>query len=414
MDVLLERCAGLDVHQATIVACALIGAVKGKLRKEMADFSTTAAGLAKLVAWLKDLGVTHVAMEATGVYWTPVHAALEAHGGFEAIVANAQHIKAVPGRKTDMKDAEWMARLARFGLVRKSFIPEKPIRVLRDLLRYRRTLVDEQADQRRRLIKTLESADIKLAGVLTDVLGVSGRLILRARIAGERDPDAMAKLARGQARRKRAALREALDAPLEAHQRLILSQQLKLIETIEASIATLDVEIEALLRPYSKHVALLVTIPGVDWVNAASIIAEIGVDLSSFPSPAHLAAWAGVCPGNNESAGKRKPAGARKGNPHLKTTLCNAATSAAKVKSSYFKTKYYKLKAHIGGGKATMAIAHKILVCVYHMFTKDVTYRELGADYLDKRNLQKTATRLVQKLADLGYKVDIAPLANPT
>ena len=413
MDVLVARCAGLDVHQALIVACALITDADGRLRKERSRFATTSKGLAALADWLKRHGVVSVGMEATGVYWVPVYALLEARGGFDLIVANAQHVKNVPGRKTDVKDAEWLASLVRHGLVRKSFIPDKPFRVLRDLLRYRRTLVETQASERRRLITLLESADVKLAGVASDVFGVSGRAILRAIIKGERDPAVMAKLARGRLRQKRAALEEALDVSVPEHQRTMLALQLARVEAAEADIATLDIEIEERLRPYAKEMALLIDIPGIDWVVAATVIAEIGTDLSSFPSAAHLAAWAGVCPGSRESAGKHKPTGARKGNPHLKTALCNAATSAARKKGSYFKSKYYKLKARIGGGKAALAIAHKLLVAIYHILTKATPFRDLGETYLDTLNTTRTANRLVQRLKDLGFTVSVEPAPKP-
>jgi transposase len=407
MDVLVSTCAGLDVHQAVIVGCALIGQANGRVRKERAQFSSTAQGLAELAAWLRRHGVSHVGMEATGVYWMPVYAALEACGGFELIVANALHIKAVPGRKTDVKDAEWLADLVRHGLVRKSFIPDKPFRVLRDLLRYRRVLVDTQASERRRLISLLESADIKLASVLSDVFGVTGRMILRALIAGQQSIAAMANFARGRAREKRAALREALGATPQDHQRKLLALQLARVEAAEADMAKLDQEIDAHLKPYAVQMDLLVGIPGVDRVVAATIIAEIGVDLSSFPSAAQLCAWAGVCPGNNESGGKHKPVRARKGNPHLKTILCNAATGAARKKGSYFKSKYYKLKARLGGGKATLALAHKLLVAIYHILTNGTPYRDLGEHYLDTLNTQRTANRYIQRLKNLGFVVTI-------
>lgn len=413
MDVLAARCAGLDVHQAEIVVCALITEVTGRLRKERSRFPTTSKGLAALADWLKRLEVVSIGMEATGVYWMPVYALLEERGGFDLIVANAQHIKTVPGRKTDVKDAEWLASLVRHGLVRKSFIPDKPFRVLRDLLRYRRTLVETQASERRRLISLLESADIKLAGVASDVFGVSGRAILRALIAGERDPAVMAKLARGRLRQKREALHDALDATVQDHQRRMLAIQLARVEAAEADIATLDIEIAERLRPYAKTMELLIDIPGIEWTVAATVIAEIGTDLSSFPSAAHLAAWAGVCPGSRESAGRHKPTGARKGNVHLKTALCNAATSAARKKGSYFKGKYHRLKARIGGGKAALAIAHKLLVAIYHIFTKATPFRDLGETYLDTLHTKRTANRLVQRLKDLGFTVNIDPSPKP-
>jgi transposase len=409
MDVLVERCAGLDVHQAVIVACALISADKGRVRKETREFASTVKGLAALVGWLEELGVSHVGMESTGVYWMPVFAALEAAGGIDLIVANAQHVKAVPGRKTDVRDAEWLAQLVRHGLMRKSFIPAQPFRDLRDLMRYRRTLVETQASERRRLIKQLEQVNVKLAGVLSDVFGVSGRAILRALIANDRTPEEMAGLARGVARRKWAVLRDALEGRLKDHHRAILATQLARVEACEADIAALDRLIREHLAPYAPEIELLTTIPGIDWLSAAIILAEIGTDLSAFPSAGHLAAWSGTSPGNNQSAGKNKPAAARKGNPHLKTALCNAAVAAAHKKGSYLKAKYYKLKSRIGAGKAIMAIAHKLVVAIFHVLTQATVFKELGETYLDTRDVKRSAQKHIRKLRSLGYEVALIP-----
>ena len=413
MEVVVERCAGLDVHSMQVVACALWRQAGGRVGKATAEFVTTAAGLAKLVGWLREQGVLAVGMESTGVYWMPVYAALESAGGFELTVANARHIKAVPGRKTDMNDAEWLARLLRYGLVRKSFVPLKPIRDLRDLTRYRRSLVEAQGSERRRLIKLLEAADVKLAGVLSDVFGVTGRAILRAIIAGEQNPVAMAKLARGHARKKRPQLIDALMVAVDPHRRALLAMQLARVEAAEADLAALDGEIAARLEPYAQQMALLATVPGIDWVVAATIIAEIGVDLSMFPTAAHLAAWAGVCPGNNESAGKRKPTPARKGNTYLKTALCNAAVAASRKRGSFFKAKYHKLKIRRGGGRAALALGHKLLVIAYHLIQSGEPYRELGEDYHDTRDVERSARRYVHRLQNLGFTVTIMPAQNP-
>jgi transposase len=407
MEVVWARCAGLDIHRTVIVACALVTEAKGKVRKEVSEFPTTVAGLQKLVAWLQELQVVAVGMESTGVYWMPVYAALEAAGGLELIVANALHVKAVPGRKTDVKDAEWLARLVRHGLVRKSFVPAQPFRDLRDLTRYRRTLIEAQTSERNRLIKLLEMVDIKLTGVVSDVFGVSGRAMLRGLIEGGQSAEQMAKLARGRLRRKQPQLIEALAGTLRDHHRRMLAIQLARVEAAEADIAALDQQIAERLLPYAEQMKLLIGIPGIDWVVAAIVIAEIGVDMAAFPSAGHLAAWAGVCPGNNESAGKRKPTGARKGNPYLKTALCNAAIGASRKTGSFFKTKYHKLKSRRGGGKAALAIAHKLLVCIYHILSTGSLYRDLGADFLDKRDTQRTANRYVRKLQDLGFAVQI-------
>ncbi len=413
MDVLAANCAGLDVHRSSVVACALRSDEKGKLVKERAAFPTTAAGLAKLAGWLAGLAVTTVCMESTGVYWMPVYAALEQAGGFDQWVVNAQHVKAVPGRKTDVKDAEWLAHLVRHGLVRKSFVPARPFRELRDLTRFRRVLIEAQASERRRLIRLLEQADVKLAEVMSDVFGVSGRAILRALIEGGQTPCEMAKLARGHLRRKRPQLIDALSVDLAPHHRRLLAMQLGRVEAAEADIAALDADIDRCLLPYGEQMRLLATIPGVDRVTAAVIIAEIGVDLSTFPSAAHLTAWAGTCPGNNQSGGRHKSAPARKGNPHLRTALCNAAIGASRTRGSYFKSKYHKLKSRRGGGRAALAIANKILICAYHILTTGTFYQDLGEDYLDKRNAQRVTKRYVRRLQKLGYTVTLTPTHQP-
>ncbi len=412
MEVIIERCCGLDVHQETVVACVLIGAPGERPSKEIRTFRTMTRDLEALRDWLQKLGVTHVGMESTGVYWRPVYAVLE--GCFELIVGNARHIRNVPGRKTDVKDAEWIADLVRHGLIAKSFVPPKPLRELRELLRYRRKLVESQAAERNRLLKLLETANIKLSSVASDVFGVSGRAMLRALIAGEASPEAMADLARGLLRRKRADLILALDGRLEEHHRFLLAMQLRRLEAIEADIATLDQRIGERLEPYSAAHALLMQIPGVDWVVAAVLIAEIGVDMSVFVSVYHLSAWAGVCPGNHESAGRQKSGRARKGNIHLRTILVSAAISASRVKGSYLKDKYHRLKARRGGLRAALAIAHKILVSAYHMLAKNLPYHDLGEVYLDQISQTRTVANLKRRIERLGYKVTLEPNAQPT
>jgi len=396
-----------------IAACALLSDEHGRARQVKSQFVTTRAGLERLAAWLRGLGVRDVGMESTGVYWMPVFAVLEAAGGLELLVLNPEHVKGIKGRKSDMKDAEWLANLVRHGLVRGSFVPPKPIRELRDLTRYRRTLVENQGSERRRLVKLLEAADIKLAGVVSDIFGVSGRAILRALIAGGQSAVAMSKLVRGRLRQKRALVIDALAGELAEHQRDLLAMQLARVEADEADIAALDRWIDERLAPYAQQMALLMTIPGIDRVVAATVIAEIGVDMSVFPSSRHLAAWGGTCPGNHESAGKRKPIGARNGNPYLKTALCNAATAAARKRGSFFKAKYHKLKSRRGGGRAALAIAHKLLVCIYHMLSGKTSYRELGEDYFDIRDTQRAARRYVRRLQDLGFSVILQPHREP-
>ena len=407
MERMIERCAGLDVHQATVVACVLINERGKRPRKELRTFGTMTHELEALRDWLAAERVTHVGMESTGVYWRPVHAVLEEH--FEVIVGNARHIRNVPGRKTDVKDAEWIAELVCCGLIRPSFVPPKPLRELRELLRYRRKLTEAQAAERNRLQRQLEIANIKLGSVATDVFGVSGRAIVRALIDNTTSPTEMADLARGRLRSKRDELTHALKGRLDDTQRFLLSMQLRRVEDIEQLIEILDQRIAEKLAPYQAEMALLMQIPGVDWVVAAVLIAELGVDMSVFVSVHHLAAWAGLCPGSHESAGKRRNTTARKGNVHLRTMLVGAARPAARTKGSYFKDKYYRLKARRGAKRAGVAIAHKILVAAYHMLTRRVDYRDLGEAYLDRIDQTRTAANLKRRLERLGYVVSISP-----
>ena len=381
MEVIAERCAGLDVHQASVVACLNVGSVGMRSRKEVRRFGTTRAELTEMRDWLAAAGSTLVAMESTGVYWKPVYAVLEGH--FDLVVGNAQHIKNVPGRKTDVKDCEWISDLARHGLIAKSFVPPRPIGDLRDLTRCRRKLAQAQAAECNRLIKLLETANIKLAGVISDVLGVSGRAMLQALIEGERSPAEMAGLARGRMRDKKPQLERALDGGLDAHHRDVLGLQLQRIKAGEADLARLDERIAQKLAPYDEQLGRLIQIPGVDRVVAATIIAEIGVDMSVFHSASHLASWAAICPGNHESAGKRRGGKTRKGNIHLKSALVTAAITGRRTRGSYFADKHRRLRARRGALRAAVAIGHKILVCAYRMLATGANYRELGAAYLD-------------------------------
>src|SRR5437899_11621201 len=346
-------------------------------------------------------------MESTGVYWKPVYAILE--GALEIVVANAQHIKKVPGRKTDVKDAEWIADLLCHGLLRSSFVPPKPIRELRDLMRYRRKLVESQAAESNRLLKVVETANLKLANVATDVLGMSGRLILRALIAGKATPQEMAELAKGLLRKKIPELELALEGKLEPHPRFLLELQRQRLEAAEKDLAVVEQRIRQMLEPYAAQLALLDEIPGVDWTLAAVIIAELGVDMSVFQSVSQLASWAGVCPGNNESAGKRKSSRIPRGNVYLKTALVEAAHAAARTKGSYLRDKFYRLKARRGYKRAAVAIGHKILVSLYHMLSQNVSYNDLGDLYLDKLNKHHLTRNLVHRLERLGYSVTLAP-----
>ena len=405
MQTLVERGCGLDVHQATVVACLLVVRKNGTIQKQMRTFGTTTRDLMQLHEWLVSEGCTHVAMESTGVYWKPVYAILE--GAFQLVVANAQHIKKVPGRKTDVKDAEWIADLLCHGLLRPSFVPPKPIRELRDLTRYRRKLVEAQAAERNRLLKLLESANIKLASVATDVFGTSGRLMLRALIQGSSTPQEMAELAQRKLRSKIPQLELALEGKIEEHHRFLLKLQLDRVEAIEADLAILEQRTEEKLDPYKEQLILLDEIPGVDLTLAAVIIAELGIDMSVFQSVPQLASWAGVCPGNNESAGKRKSSRVPKGNVYLKTALVEAAHAAARAKGTYLRDKFHRLKARRGYKRAAVAIAHKILVSIYHMLSQSVSYNDLGDLYLDKLNKHHLTRNLVRRLERLGYSVTV-------
>jgi transposase len=406
MEVIVACCAGLDVHQASVVACVNSSGRGGRSQKEVRTFGTMHDDLIALRDWLRGAGVTLVAMESTGVYWKPVYETLE--NDFETIVVNAQHIKNVPGRKTDVKDCEWISDLLRHGLIRPGFVPPRPIRALRELNRYRRKVAQVQAGERNRLIKVLETAGIKLAGVASDVFGVSGRAMIRALIEGEDTPEAMAGLARGKLRGKRADLARALDVPLQPHQRFMLRTQLARIEQAEADLERIDTTLREMLAPYDHYMGLLTSIPGVEWINAATIIAEIGVDMSVFASPAHLASWAGLCPGNNESAGKKRSGKSRKGNVFLKTALVTAAITGSRRRGgTYLAEKYRRLTARRGKLRAAVAVAHKILVSIWHMLTDGTFYQELGAGFLDRLDRERTAKHLVRRLVNMGFDVQL-------
>jgi len=407
MDAIVACCAGLDVPQASVVACLNRGGKRGA-GKEIRSFGNTRSELAEMVAWLRDEGCTLVAMESTGIYWHPVYFALE--GQFELIVGNAQHIKNVPGRKTDVKDCAWISDLARHGLIAKSFVPPQPIRELRDLTRYRRKLVQVQAGERNRLIKLLESATIKLSGLIADVFGVSGRAMLRALIEGEETPEAMAQHARGRMRRKIKDLARALDGRLEEHHRFLMRLQFARIEAAEHDREQLDARLSEKLEPYAEPLRRLMRIPGVDWITAATIIAEIGTDMSAFAGAAQLASWTGICPGNHQSGGKQRRGKIRKGNVHLKAALVTGAIAVAKTRGSYLAEKGRRLRARRGEMRAHVAIAHKILIAAYHVLSGN-EYQDLGADYLDHLNKKRTVNQMTRRLEALGFNVQITPKA---
>jgi transposase len=409
MEVLLERCAGLDVHQASVVCCVLIGVPGRKPQKLLRSFGTTTRELEALRAWLAEHGVTHVGMESTGVYWKPVYAVLEDR--FDLTVGNAHHIKNVPGRKTDVKDAAWIAQLVRHGLIAKSFVPPPAIRDLRELVRCRRTLIETRTAMRNRVLKLLESANIKLSGVASDVFGASGLAMLKALAAGTTSAAEMAGLARGRMRRKHAALEAALEGRMREPQRFLLAMQLRGLEAIARDLEALDARVELQLEPFQAQHRLLMRIPGVDWVTAAAIIAEIGVDMGVFTTARRLAAWAGVAPGNYESAGKPKGAATRKGNLFLKSALFAAASAAVRTKGSYYRDKYNRLRARRGPVRALMAIAHKLLIAAFRMLTTGEDFRDLGETYLDQIARKRSTAKLVQRLSNLGYDVILTPKA---
>jgi transposase len=409
MEALLERCAGLDVHQASVVCCVLIGAPGRRPQKLLRSFGTTTRELQALRAWLAEHDVTHVGMESTGVYWKPVYAVLEGH--FDLIVGNAHHIKNVPGRKTDVKDAEWIAQLVRHGLITKSFVPPPAIRDLRELVRCRRTLIETRTAMRNRVLKLLEGANIKLSGVASDVFGVSGMAMLEALAAGSTSASEMARLARGRMRRKHAALEAALEGHMREHQRFLLAMQLRQLEAVDCDLEALDARIDAQLEPFRAQHQLLLQIPGVDRVTAAAILAEIGTDMGVFATARRLAAWAGLAPGNYESAGKPKGAAVRRGNVFLKSALFAAASAAVRTKGSYYRDKYNRLRARRGPVRALMAVAHKLLIAAYHMLATGETFRDLGESYLDQVTRKRSTARLVQRLSNLGYDVTLVPKA---
>jgi transposase len=409
MEVVYERCCGLDIHKRTVVACLLTPGADSQPIKEMRTYGTVTRELLALAAWLQEAGCTHVAMESTGVYWKPVWNLLEAQ--FALLLVNARHVKAVPGRKTDVKDAEWLADLLRHGLLHPSFVPERSRRELQELTRYRTSLVQERSAEVNRLQKTLEGANIKLGDVATDVLGVSGRRMLRALIDGTPDTAAVAALAQGKLRSKQSALAAALCGQIGAHQRFLLAQQLAHIEQLEATIAAVCAEIEARLVPFADELDQLQTIPGVGRRTAELLVAEIGADMRRFPSAGHLASWAGMCPGNDESAGKRRSGRTRKGNRWLRAALIEAAHAAARSKGTYLAAQYRRLAARRGGKRAAVAVGHSILVSVYHLLRDGESYHDLGGNYFDERDRLAVERRLVRRLEALGHKVILEPAA---
>jgi len=409
MEIVHTHCAGLDVHKKTVVAAIIVQEGSDELHKEVQTFGTMTADLLKLSDWLLSLGVTHVAMESTGEYWKPIYNILEEN--FEVLLANAQHIKQVPGRKTDVKDAEWIADLLRHGLLRGSFIPPVGQRELRELTRHRTNFVRERSTLVNRIQKTLESANIKLASVASNVMGASGRAMLEALVAGSANATEMAGLAKGRLREKREQLDKALEGRVKPHHRFVLSELLCQVDNLDETITRFDAEIEKYCRPFEQAVELLDTIPGIARRNAEVIVSEIGSDMSRFPTANHLAAWAGVAPGNNESAGKRYSGTIRHGDRALTVALVQAAHAAAHGHNTYLSAQYHRLAGRRGKKRAIIAVAHSILIISYHLIQRNEPYRDLGGNYFDQQRPEATAQRLISRLHQLGY--DVSRLEQP-
>jgi transposase len=455
VEVVYQRCCGLDIHKKMVVACLIILTADGKRRKQIRTFGTTTAALLELLDWLKAAGCTHVGMEATGVYWRPIYNLLEGH--FELVVANARHIKAVPGHKTDVKDAQWIASLLQHGLLKASFVPSTEQRELRELTRYRTTLVEERARIVNRLQKTLEDTNLKLGDVVSDITGKSAQAILRGLLAGETDPKVLADLARGRLKAKRAQLEEALVGTIKPHHHFLLTEHLDHIHQLDQSIGRVGTEIEARMGPLlppepeeasgkqsepeqalseeqtgseqtasekqtepankeplslAQAVVLLCSIPGISQRAAEGILAEIGVNMDRFQSAKHLASWAGMCPGNHESAGKRTSGRTNKGSPWLRKLLVQAALAAGRTKNTYLSAQYGRLAARRGKKRATIAVGHTILVIIFHVLRDQKPYEDLGGNFFDQRERQAVQKRLVQRLEKLGYDVSLEPAAH--
>jgi len=408
MEVLHPRCAGLDVHKDSVVACVRI-ACEGDVKYEVRTFGTTTTTLEELAAWLRAEGCTHAAMEATGIYWKPVWHALE--DVLELVLANAAHIKNVPGRKTDVNDATWIADLLAHGLIRGSFVPEASIQELRALTRTRKQLVREKAAHVQRIQKTLEDANLKIASVATNIMGMGGRAIVEALIAGETNPEKLADLTGGRLKANRSTIVESLRGRVTQNHRFLLKLHFDQVNTLEQAIDSIDKEVDALVEPFRAAVQRLTTMPGISDVVAEVIVSEIGVDMSRFPTPAHLVSWAGLCPRNDESAGKRRSTRVRKGAPWLKPTLVQAAWAAARTKNSYLNAQFFRLKSRRGPRKAIMAVAASMLTAIYFMLRDGVAYRDLGHDYFDRIDKAKAAERMVRRLNALGFQVELKAVA---
>jgi len=407
MDTVVEACCGLDVHKDTVVACVRTPGEGGKRHQEVRTFGTTTASLLDLCDWLIEQRVTLVGMESTGVYWKPAYYVLE--DALECWLLNARHLRNVPGRKTDVADSAWICQLVEHGLVRPSFVPPKPIRELRNLTRYRKAQIDERSREAQRLDKVLQDAGVKLSSVASDIQGKSARAMLEALVEGERDPQVLAEMALGKMRKKVPELEEALVGRFGAHHALLVRTILAKVDFLDSAINDLSAEIDKVIAPFGAELELLDTITGVDRRTAEGLIAEIGVDMSRFPSSGHLASWAGMCPGNHESAGKSKSGRARKGPKWLGVHLAEAASAAGRSKGTYLGAQHHRLTGRIGYAKANKAVGHSILVAAWHILSNSVPYEDLGEDWFVKRRPEAHARRLAKQIEALGYNVEITP-----
>ena len=405
MQVVYARCCGLDVHKRMLAACVLLRGPSGEAQQEIRRFGTMTRDLLGLVDWLHSQQVTHVAMESTGVYWKPIWNILE--GQFALVLVNAQHIKAVPGRKTDTKDCQWIAELLQHGLLRSSFVPPTPIRQLRDLTRLRTSLRQDHTAVANRMQKILEDANIKLASVASDWLGVSGRAILAQLLAGEEEATTLANLSRRRLRAKLPQMQLALEGRMTDHHRWLLRVLWDQLEFLEAQLTKVDTQIHEHVQEYQEAIALCTTIPGIEEVAAANLLAEIGTNMAQFPSAQHLASWAGICPGNHDSAGKRLSGQPRKGSAWLRRSLCQAAWAASHTKDTFLAARFRRLAARKGKKRASVAVGQTILVIVYHVLKTKRPYRELGADYLDRTKAAQLQRYFVQRLERLGLQVTV-------
>ena len=410
IEILNKICAGLDIHKTRILACIRKLTESGEIITEIRTFGTMTIELLALKEWMLSKGVTHVAMEATGVYWKPIWNILEGH--FNLLLANPQHIKKVPGRKTDVKDCEWIAQLLQYGLLKNSFVPDKKQRQLRDMTRQRDKLVKQKASVANRIQKVLEDANIKLASVANDILGASGRTMLKAIINGEKDTDKLANMSLGRLREKIPELKYALEGNIEEHHIFMLKALMTQVEFLEKMINKYDKRIEEITIPFNLAIALLDTIPGINKITAQSLIAEIGINMEQFPSGKNIASWAGVCPGNNESAGKRKNCKTPKGNLSLHQVLSESAWAASRSRDTYLRALYLRLVPRKGTKKAIAALKHALLIIIYNVLKNKVPYHELGADYFLKLNKNGLKRYHVKRLEKLGFKVTLEPCEN--